>query len=63
MNLFHHAHKAQHSLALQAIDMLHYLRHADSALNGIQQRQAAEYLHIRILFLLTEREPGHFIIG
>ncbi|MNL60725.1 hypothetical protein D3C87_1845630 [compost metagenome] len=63
MNLFHHPHEAQNSLALQAFDMLHNLRHADSALNRIEQRQAAQHCHIGVLFLLTERKPGHFIIG
>ncbi|MNN46514.1 hypothetical protein D3C81_1608970 [compost metagenome] len=53
MNLFHHPHEAQHRLALQALDMLHNLRHADAALNCIQQGEATQDLHIGVFFQFT----------
>ncbi|MNE04189.1 hypothetical protein D3C80_967130 [compost metagenome] len=63
MNLLHHPHEAEHRLALQAVHMLHDLRHPYAALHGVEQGEPAQHLHIRVLFGVAQRQPGHFVIG
>jgi hypothetical protein len=61
--LLHHRHEAEHRFALQPVDVLENARHADASLYRIEQRQAAQYLHVQFAFPVAQLHPGHFVVG